>query len=127
MHDDVNLWTIMTSYSSETKIGQEFFGQRDDQILLEYRVASASLLERQMRELHDLFVNHASEMARIVRIKAALLGGDIAWPLVIFKDKKDFEFPTCQIREGNHRAVAHYLLGSPKIPVFIMRYSFDPL
>jgi hypothetical protein len=127
MHDDVNLGTIASSYSTETVIGQKFFGERDHEIVLEYRTGTASQLGRQMAELHGLLTPHPDHLARIERIRERLLNGETAWPVIIFKDKKDFMFETCKIREGNHRIVAHALIGSPSIPVFIMRYSFDPI
>lgn len=127
MHDNVNLWTVASSYSSETIIGQKYFGGKDDEIILEYRTATSGLLERQMAESQSLFAPHPDHLVKINNIKKRLLDGETAWPIIVFKDKKEFEFAGCKIREGNHRIVAHALIGSPSIPFWIMRFSFDPL
>lgn len=123
--DDVNYATVRNSYSAE--YGSKYFGERDDDIVLEYRVIDAKLLERQVKELRDLLLPHPDHHARIEKVKVLLGQGEMAWPILILKDREPFAFEGCKIREGNHRAVAHYLLGTEKLPVWIMKYSNEPI
>ncbi len=42
--------------------------------------------------------------------------GNTAWPIIIWKSAKTFDFASCEVREGNHKAVAFHELALPRFP-----------
>ena len=101
------------------------FGRSDHKIVLEYRVVPLQSLESEITERHELFKNRPAQRERVHTIMALLKGGSVAFPLLVLKGENSHLHPECKIQEGMHRAVAHLLLGSDSLPVFVMRYSDD--
>ena len=64
-------------------------------------------------------------MERTHTIIELLKGGAVAFPLLVLKGDDGHLRPECKIQEGMHRGIAHQLLGSDVLPVFVMRYSDD--
>lgn len=124
LNDEVKYSVVAAHYS--THYGADYFGERDHEIVVEYRTIDLKVLEPQVKELVSLFRDHNDHLARVETIKELLIRGSVAWPLLIQRKQNVFTFSECEIHEGNHRAVAHYQLGSERIPVLIMRYAFEP-
>ena len=106
-------------------VGRRYFGAKDAEIVLEYREIPFLTLLPSIQMLHDLFVKQAEHMVRIIRIKNLLMAGEVAWPLLILKGYTSPVCPDCKIQEGMHRAVAHQLISSEMLPLFVMKYNDD--
>jgi hypothetical protein len=128
-HDNVNLLSTKNDYAAVYGAPRGYGDDREKDIIFEYRVVPAAVIDSHIRRMYELYRGcpDTDHVARVMTIKERLAAGEEAWPVVIRTEKEPFDFGCCQIDEGNHRAVACWLLGSETLPVLIMRYKHERL
>jgi hypothetical protein len=99
--------------------------KRINKIVLEYREEPFEILSQFIQKIHDAYSKIPEEWDKVIKIKDLLINGEEAWPLLILKGYEDRVHPERKIYEGQHRAVAHQLISSEILPLFVMRYKDD--